>query len=219
MSQSQQFTIRRRALQTQEPGGPWFVALGASGGDGLNDIQAVLRELPRSLPAVVLIVLHRPWDSPSHLAEILGRASQMPVRVARDGERIAAGTAYVGEPADHLTLSAGGVIHLIGDLDCRHRNRTVDLLFRSVAAHGGHRIIGIVLSGSLDDGSRGLAAIGEAGGLTMVLTPDKPPRRGMPENAIDQCGLTDRIGSPSEIAQTIRVAVQQTETGLALPVP
>lgn len=190
--------------------GPWFVAIGASGRDGLDDIKMVLRELPRSLNAVVLIVLHRLWDKPSHLAEVLGRSSQMPVRVARDGERFTAGKAYVGKPADHLALAANTFGQLVDDPDRLHRNRTVDLLFRSVAAHGGSRIIGVVLSGSLDDGSRGLAAINEVGGLSMALTPPMPPGRGMPENAIDYDGPIDLIGSPSEIAQAIYATVQQS---------
>jgi two-component system chemotaxis response regulator CheB len=190
-------------------GNSWFVAIGASGSDGLHDISAVLRELPPSLNAVVLIVLHRLWDKPSHLAAVLGRAARMPVRVALDGDQFTPGTAYVGEPADHLTLVANSFGRLIDDPDCTHRNRTVDLLFRSVAAHGGSRIIGVVLSGSLDDGSRGLAAIKEIGGLSMVLTPARPLEQGMPENAISYGGPIDLIGSPSEIAQAICAAVRQ----------
>ncbi|MGU3340969.1 chemotaxis protein CheB [Methylobacterium mesophilicum] len=187
----------------------WFVAIGASGADGLDDIMAVLRELPSSLNAVVLIVLHRLWDKPSHLAAVLGRAARMPVRVALDGDQFTPGTAYIGEPADHLTLVSNSFGQLIDDPGRTHRNRTVDLLFRSVAAHGGSRIIGVVLSGSLDDGSRGLAAINEIGGLSMVVTPARPPEQGMPENAISYDGPIDVIGSPSEIAQVICAAVQR----------
>lgn len=164
----------------------------------------------RPLNAALLIVLHRPWDRPSHLAEVLGRAARMPVCVAQDGERFTPGTAYVGEPADHLTLVANSFGQLVDDPDRTYRNRTVDLLFRSVAAHGGTRIIGVVLSGSLDDGARGLAAVNEVGSLSMVLTPARPPKRGMPENAIAYSGPIDLIGSPVEIAQAICDAVQQT---------
>jgi chemotaxis response regulator CheB len=190
-------------------GQSWFVAIGASGADGLDDIRVILRELPPSLNAVVLIVLHRLWNRPSHLAAVLGRATRMPVRVALDGDRFTPGTAYIGEPADHLTLAANSFGRLVDDPNRTQRNRTVDLLFRSVAAHGGSRIIGVVLSGSLDDGSRGLAAINEIGGLTMVVTPARPPEQGMPENAISYDGPIDLIGSPSEIAQAICAAVQQ----------
>lgn len=88
------------------------------------------------------------------------------------------------------------------------RGRTVDLPFRSDAAHGGHRMIGMVLSGALDDGARGLAAIHAAGGLTMVLTPSTPERNDMPDNAIAFDGPVEVIGSSREIAAAIARAVR-----------
>ncbi|GJD66370.1 chemotaxis protein CheB [Methylobacterium frigidaeris] len=186
-----------------EPSCPWFVAIGASGSRGLQDIQAVLQELPPSLAASVLIVLHRPRDQVSYLADVLRRSSRMPVRLAGDGERLVPGTAYVGGPADHLTLGTGGLIALVADPGHQYRNRTIDLLFRSVAAHGGGRVIGVVLSGSLDDGARGLAAIHAAGGLSMVLAPDRHATAGMPESAIAYDGPVDLVGTLSEIARGI----------------
>jgi chemotaxis response regulator CheB len=185
----------------------WYVAVGASGSEGLDDLRALLRALPASLPAVVLIVLHRPWDRVSHLASILARVSQMPVVVAAEGERFEPGTAYIGSPADHLTLAARSFGKLIDDPGRAFSNRTVDLLFHSVAAHGDGRMVGVVLSGALDDGSRGLAAIHHAGGLTMVLTPDTPPGSGMPDNAIAFDGPIDMVGDPGQIAAAIREAV------------
>lgn len=186
---------------------PWFVAIGASGREGLDDIKAVLHGLPPFLDAVVLVVLHRPWNQPSQLAQVLGRSAQMPVRVARHGKKFEPGTIYVGEPADHLTLAANSFGLLIDDPNRNHGNRTVDLLFKSVAAHGGQSIIGVVLSGSLDDGARGLKAIKAEGGLSMVLTPSSRASNGMPENAINYDGPVDLIGSPDTIAQAICSAV------------
>jgi two-component system chemotaxis response regulator CheB len=191
----------------------WYVAIGASGGEGLDDIRDVLHNLQAPLNAVVLVVLHRLWDEQSQLAEVLGRASQMPVKIARDREKFEVGTVYVGEPADHLTLAKNSFGLLIDDPGRQHGNRTIDLLFRSVAAHGGKRMIGVVLSGSLDDGSRGLAAINAAGGLSMVLTPSAPPTKGMPENAIDFDGPIDLAGSPITIAKAICEAVQHSSEG------
>jgi chemotaxis response regulator CheB len=186
----------------------WFVAIGASGREGLEDITELLRELPSSLGVVVLIVLHRPWHRVSHLQSVLARASQMPVIIASQGEHFDQGHAYIGEPADHLTLASRSFGELINDPDGHYRNRTVDLLFRSVAAHGGERMIGVILSGSLDDGSRGISAINHAGGLTMVLTPSALSRRGMPENAIAYDGPIDLIGEPRQIADAICKAVR-----------
>ncbi|MGI3899349.1 MAG: chemotaxis protein CheB [Janthinobacterium lividum] len=183
--------------------GPWFVAIGASGHVGLGDIGDLLGELPRSLNAVVLVVLHRPWDRVSHLAAVLSRSSRIPVIVASDGELFKTGHAYVGEPAEHLTLAAKSFGSLVQDPDRHYRNRTVDLLLLSLSEHAGARSIGVILSGFLDDGSRGLAAIHHAGGLTMVLKPSGSPTPGMPENAISYDGPIDLVGSSAEIAAAI----------------
>ena len=188
--------------------GAWYIAVGASGAEGLGDIKQLMHELPASLPAVVLIVLHRPWDRPSHLQSVLASVSKMPIHIAVEGERFEPSHAYIGEPADHLTLAAKSFGDLVADPHRQYRNRTVDLLFHSVAAHGKACTIGIILSGSLDDGARGLAAIHAAGGLTMVLTPDAPPERGMPENAISYDGPIDVIGGPSQIAAAVQAAVR-----------
>ncbi|MBX9661046.1 MAG: chemotaxis protein CheB [Nitrospiraceae bacterium] len=190
-----------------ENASPWFVAVGASGGEGLSDIKALLAALPPSIQAVILVVLHRPWDTPSNLRPVLERACTHPVLIAEEGERFERGTVYIGEPDQHLTLATRSLGELVDDPGSLHRNRTVDLLFRSVARYGRKRMIGVVLSGSLDDGSRGLAAIHEAGGLTMVITPDRQPYQGMPENAIGYGGPIDVIGDPQTIASAIIEAV------------
>ena len=182
---------------------PYFIAIGASGGDGLEDIKALLLGLPDPLAAIVLVVFHRPWDRLSHLRDVLARAVHLPVVIAEDGDRLQLGTSYIGEPAEHLTLAARSRVHLLDDPTNSYRNRTIDALFRSVAAHAGSRMIGVVLSGSLDDGSRGLAAIKAAGGTTMVLTPNRSSEKGMPENAISYDGPIDKIGTPEQIAEEI----------------
>ena len=138
---------------------PFFVAIGASGGEGLGDIRDLLQALPQPLDAVVMVVLHRPSDVISHLRAILARGCAMPVVVAEEAEALLPGTCYIGEPDGHLTLVARDLAHLLLGEGDRLRNRTVDTLFHSVACHAGPRVIGVVLSGALDDGSRGLAAI------------------------------------------------------------
>jgi two-component system, chemotaxis family, protein-glutamate methylesterase/glutaminase len=182
---------------------PWTVAIGASGSTGLSDIISVLAALSPKIDAVVLIVLHRPFDHPSKLREVLSGATTMSVIVAEQGEQFERGRCYIGEPSAHLTLAERSFGGLTNDPDAAHRGRTVDLLFQSLATYGGPRVIGVVLSGSLDDGSRGLAAIHAAGGQTMVITPDNFADPGMPENAIDYDGPIDCIGSPQQIAEAI----------------
>lgn len=181
----------------------WLIAVGASGADGLQDICLLLSALPADLDAVTLIVLHRPSGQQSHLREVLARRSPMPVRIAVAGQRLLPGIAYIGEPGAHLTILETGFPALVVHEDCTHRNRTVDLLFQSVADSGAPNIIGVILAGSLDDGSRGLAAIHSANGYTMALEPEDNQQIGMPENAICFDGPVDVIGSVSEIAEGI----------------
>jgi two-component system chemotaxis response regulator CheB len=187
---------------------PYFVAIGASGSEGLADIMDLLRALPHPIGAVVMVVLHRPTEKLSHLREILARSTQMPVVIAQDAETFSPGTCYVGEPNGHLTLAARNLAHLVRGTHDELRGRTIDTLFNSLALHAGHRMIGVVLSGSLNDGSRGLAAIHQARGLTMVLEPSHKPR-GMQQNAIDYDGPISFIGTAREIADRIAQAVGQ----------
>jgi chemotaxis response regulator CheB len=192
--------------------GPYFIAIGASGRDGLCDLRDLLQAIPARLPAVVLAVLHRPSDRISHLREVLARRSALPVRVADENEHFQVGTCYIGEPAAHLSLAARSRVRLIEGAHNKYRNRTVDLLFSSVAAHARMRAIGVVLRGALSDGSRGVAAIHLAGGITMVVGTRDTPAAGMPSNATDYDGPIDFIGSVKEIAAQIarQVAISRT---------
>jgi two-component system chemotaxis response regulator CheB len=188
-----------------------YVAIGASGSDGLDDIQELLRALPYPLAAVVMVVLHRSVSHISQLRSVLAAATPATVIVASEGEFLVPGCIYIGEPADHLTLIARGTAGLVAGADNEYRNRTVDLLFESLANVAGPATIGVVLSGSLDDGSRGLAAIHAAGGVTMVLRP-AVGSPSMPENAIKFDGPIDVIGSPVELARAI-----EAQLAAALP--
>src|SRR3978361_507918 len=113
---------------------PWIVAIGASGAEGLGDIKELLAALPHALAAVIMVVLHRGWSQPTNLQEILARASAFPVIIASEGECLDVGKVYIGEPAQHLTLTANTFGQLTDDPARNHGGRTVDLLFYSVAA-------------------------------------------------------------------------------------
>jgi two-component system chemotaxis response regulator CheB len=186
----------------------FIVAIGASGGSGFSDTQRLLEKFPENLSATVLVVLHRPVDSVSYLSEALGYKSTLPVRVAKQGEKLKIRHCYIGEPGKHLVIGAGPIAKLLNDPENRYRNRTVDTLFYSIAQHGGHNIIGVVLSGSLDDGSHGLAAIQRVGGITMVLTPQEGADGGMPEHAIRFNPSVEFVGSVRHIAAEIAARVQ-----------
>ncbi|MGI4746825.1 MAG: chemotaxis protein CheB [Janthinobacterium lividum] len=185
-----------------QPHLPIFVAIGASGSEGLDDIRDLLGELPASLDAIVMVVLHRPSDQISHLRDVLARSTKMPVLIATETESLKPGTCYIGAPDEHLTLVDTNLAHMVPGENNQLRNRTVDTLFNSLAQHAGNRTMGIVLSGWLSDGSRGLAAIHAEGGLTMVLDPGYKAR-GMQQNAIDFDGPISLIGTGSEIAALI----------------
>lgn len=193
------------------PAVPFVVAIGASGGEGLNDIKALLDGLPHPISAVVMVVLHRPSEKLSALRAVLARGCDMPVIVASEAEKLVPGNCYIGEPNGHLTLFARNSAHLVPGGGNRLRNRTIDALFTSLARHAAPQIVGVILSGSLDDGSRGLAAIHAARGLTMVLDPGSKPR-GMQQNAIDYDGPISYIGNAAEIAAAIAVVIAHDGT-------
>jgi two-component system chemotaxis response regulator CheB len=185
---------------------PFFVAIGASGAEGLHDIFSLLSALPDPTPAIVMVVLHRPSSRVSHLRDVLARNCRIPIIVAEEAESLEPNTCYIGEPDGHLTLIDQHIAHLVeGAGDCL-RNRTIDTLFNSLANHAGSQVIGVVMSGALDDGSRGLAAIHAAGGATMVLEPGNKTR-GMQQNAIDYNGPIDFVGTALEIAAAISDAL------------
>ena len=192
-------TTRHRVLNALSPR---FVAIGASGAEGLDDIRALLHLLRKPVEAVVMVVLHRPSDKVSALRDVLARACRMKVVVASEAETLEAGVCYIGEPSGHLTLVDAHLAHLVPGSGNRLRGQTVDILFESLAKHAGARATGVVLSGALADGSRGLAAIHAAGGLTMVLNPSNK-LRGMQQNAIDYDGSITLVGTSREIASAI----------------
>ena len=186
-----------------ETDSPLVIAIGASGSEGLSDMVTLLALLPKPVQAVILAVLHRPFHKVSHLRDILARDCGMPVVVAADAEPLVPGTCYIGEPNGHLTLTDHVRARLVTRQGDRLRNRTVDLLFDSVAAFAPGRAIGIILSGSLDDGSRGLAAVHAARGLTMVLDPGGKWPAGMQQNAIKHDGPVDLVGTARMIADLV----------------
>jgi chemotaxis response regulator CheB len=176
-----------------------IVAIGASSG-GIDALQSLLAALS-DLDAIVLVVLHRPANRISFLREILVRKSRMPVVIARHGELLRRGVCYIAEPSQHLMVGPG----LRADLlpDHRYTTRNIDQLFISLARHYGARTIGVVLSGQLDDGTRGLAAIKKAGGIAMVQSPDEAAYPDMPRNAIKYDGPVDLVAPIPDLALEI----------------
>ena len=158
------------------------IVIGASAG-GVPALLEIVRGLPNDLPASVFIVLHMTPMARSYLPDLLSRAGVLPATTAGDPVRFQPGRIYVAPPDHHLLLSEKAVWAERGPLENRHRP-AIDVLFRSAARALGSRVIGIVLTGILNDGTAGLAAIKEAGGMAMVQDPREASFPGMPLNAL-----------------------------------
>jgi two-component system chemotaxis response regulator CheB len=178
-----------------------MVLVGASGGEGLRQLIAFLAALPAALPASVLVVLHRPIGPQSYLQSVLGNDSRLPVRIAEHLEQLEHGVCYIGEPALHLAVGPGPVAELYSD----HvfQNRTIDLLFSAGAKCFGPRVIGIVFSGALSDGSEGLRQIAQAGGAALILDPEAVAQWDMPANALAAVPEAEVLRSPELIARRV----------------
>jgi two-component system chemotaxis response regulator CheB len=159
-----------------------IVVVGASAG-GVESLRTLVGELPGDLPAAVLIVLHIAATGSSVLPSILTRAGELVAAHPEDGESIEHGRIYVAPPDRHLVVHRDTIGVQGGPKENGHRP-AVDPLFRSAAEHHGPRVVGVVLSGTLDDGASGLRLIKEAGGLALVQDPDDAMYEAMPRAAI-----------------------------------
>ena len=185
------------------------VAAGASAG-GVEALRAMVSGLPAGYPGAVLVVLHVPRDAPSALAAILDRSGPLPAAIARDGEPLIGGRIYVAAADHHLLLIEGHLRLSRGPAENGHRP-AVDPLFRSVARSAGRRAIGVVLSGSRDDGAAGLAAIAAQGGCTIVQDPADALYPWMPQAAVTRV-------DPDHIAPAAKIGGLLAEvTAMDLP--
>jgi two-component system, chemotaxis family, protein-glutamate methylesterase/glutaminase len=186
-----------------------IVVIGASAG-GVEALTRVVSGLPRDLRAAVLIVLHLSRGR-SVLPEILTRASRLPASHPRDGDELQYGRIYVAPPDFHLTV-AGTKLRVQHGPSENGVRPAVDPLFRSAARSYGPRVIGIVLTGSLDDGTAGLAAVKEAGGVTVVQDPDEAFAPSMPRSAMSFVDV-DHVLPLREIPILITTLAKETASG------
>jgi two-component system chemotaxis response regulator CheB len=159
-----------------------IVVMGASAG-GVAALEAAIAALPAGFRAPVLIVLHIGPAQKSLLPEILSRIGLNPAVAATHGDTLAPGRIYVAVADHHLAVDGERIVVTRGPKENRARP-SVDVLFRSAAYHFGSRVIGVVMSGSLADGSSGLYAIKRLGGVAVIQAPDDAVYSSMPLNAL-----------------------------------
>jgi two-component system chemotaxis response regulator CheB len=174
---------------------PCAVVVGASTG-GISALLQLTAALPARFGALVLVTQHV-GALPSLLPELLTRRGPHRAVHATHGEKPRPGTIYVAPPDHHMLLEADEIRLTRGPKE-NHARPAIDPLFRSAAFHWRERAIGVVLTGALDDGTAGLAAIKACGGRTLVQDPATAVERGMPDSAlasvsVDFCGSIDAI--------------------------
>jgi len=158
------------------------VVIGASAG-GVHALRELVARLPRHLRAAILISVHTSPDNPGHLGRILARSGVLPASMARHREKIRPGTIRIAPPDHHLIVEDHRILLDRGPRVNNFRP-AVDPLFVSAAEAYGPGVIGVILSGGLDDGTFGLAEIKRLGGTAVVQDPEEALTPGMPESAI-----------------------------------
>ena len=178
-----------------------IVVIGASAG-GVEALRSLLSLLPGSSPAAYVVVIHIGEGAGAiALPTVLSARSAMPVGYAVDGADIEAGQIILAPPGVHTIITDRDVRLLRGPRENGHRP-AVDTLFRSAAAAWDGRATGVILSGTLDDGAAGLAAIAAGGGRTFVQDPDDALYASMPLNAIARVAV-DKVLPVDALGQVL----------------
>jgi two-component system chemotaxis response regulator CheB len=191
-----------------------LVVLGASAG-GVTALLSLCARLPRGFPAPVLIVLHI-GANPSVLPSLLAAHGNNPSVHAEDGQPLEDGILYVAPPDQHM-LVVDGRIQLSHGPKEHHTRPAVDPLFRSAALAYGPAVIGVVVTGRLDDGTAGLQAIKDCGGLAVIQDPTDAEHPSMPTSALRSVAV-DHCVPLSELAATlVRLVNEPVPAEMAKP--
>src|SRR5215510_1770748 len=188
------------------------VGIGASAG-GLEAFKQLLAHLPNDTGvAFVFVQLLDPLRE-SILAELLSKATDMPVKEVKDGMRVEPNHVYVIPHNADMTVSRG-VLRLSPRAETRGQRRPIDCFLRSLAEENGARAIGVILSGTASDGTIGLEAIKTVGGITIAQDEKTAKYDGMPRSAIN-AGCVDFVLPPERIAEELARLSQHYHGGAA----
>lgn len=177
-----------------------IVVVGFSAG-GIDPLQRLVAELPSDCPASIFVVHHFPATSITALPGILSRAGSLPALQPADGDEIVPGRIYVARPNHHMLLQDNRIRLTNGPREQGHRP-AIDPLFRTAARSFGPRVVGVILSGTLDDGTAGLLAIKHAGGLAVVQDPKDAAYPDMALSAIQNVPV-DHVARAADLGRLV----------------
>jgi two-component system chemotaxis response regulator CheB len=183
-----------------------IVVIGSSAG-GVIALKELVRSFPKDLPASVFIVQHIAHDAISYLPRILGNAGSLEALHPEDGELIRKGLIYIAPPDHHMLIEDDHILIKKGPKENRFRP-AIDTMMRSAAYSYGPRVIGIVLTGYLNDGTSGLWTVKQLGGTAVVQSPEDAKYPDMPRNVMEYVDVDYNLPL-SEIGSLVNTLVGQ----------
>ncbi len=184
-----------------------IIVIGTSAG-GVEALKCLVAAFPPNLAAAVFVVIHTSAQSPCVLAGLLSQWGPLPAVYATDHLPIEQGYIYVAPPDHHLLVEPGQMRVVKGPKENRHRP-AIDPLFRSAAQAYGPRVIGVILTGSLNDGTSGLWAVKQRGGIAVVQDPKEALFPSMPRSAIASVAV-DYIVPLSQMADMLSLLANKS---------
>mgnify|MGYP000038698715 CR=1 FL=1 len=178
---------------------PLVIGIGASAG-GLEALQQFFGYMPPNSGFSFVVIQHLSPDYKSLMVDILGKHTEMSVYQAENGMTVESDTVYLIPPKKYMTIRNNQL--LLSDYAPGTLNHPIDIFFTSLAEERKERSIVVVLSGTGSDGTNGVKAVKEHGGLVVAQAPESAKFDGMPKSVI-QTGLADFVLSPEEIAEEI----------------
>jgi two-component system chemotaxis response regulator CheB len=162
------------------------IVMGGSTG-AIEVLLTILSKLPVHSTPPVVVVVHVPRDVPSLLSDVFAPQCALRVKEAEDKEPLARGTVYFAPPDYHVLIEQDRSLALSADDPVLHSRPSIDVLFESAAVACGPGLVAVLVTGASKDGAAGIAAIGTAGGVTIVQSPEEAKAAEMPRAAIAAC--------------------------------